>query len=102
MEEDMYGTIARMRIKSGQETQLSDVSRQWEQERKGKARGFVTSYLLKPDQRPNERLLVAIFEDRQSYRANAEDPEQDKWYRRLRQHLESDPEWTDGEVEPVG
>jgi quinol monooxygenase YgiN len=102
MEDDMYGTIARMQIKSGQEAQLSEVSRKWEQERKGKARGFVTSYLLTPDQRSNERFLVAIFEDRASYRANAEDPEQDQWYRRLRQHLESDPEWTDGEVERVG
>ena len=49
-------------------------------------------------ERPDELILVAVFRDRESYRANADDPEQDKWYRQLREHLQADPEWTDGEV----
>ena len=36
--------------------------------------------------------------DRDAYRANASDPEQDRWYRRMREHLDADPEWTDGEL----
>ena len=30
--------------------------------------------------------------------ANADDPEQDKWYQEMRQHLEADPAWHDGEI----
>jgi heme-degrading monooxygenase HmoA len=60
--------------------------------------GYVNTYVLRPDERPDELILVAVFRDRESYRANADDPEQDKWYRQLREHLQADPEWTDGEV----
>jgi len=41
---------------------------------------------------------VAIFRDRESYRANADDPDQDAWYKRLCALLEADPEWEDGVI----
>jgi len=43
-------------------------------------------------------IMVAVFQDRDSYYANAADPEQDRWYRRLRDHLAEDPVWEDGEI----
>ena len=52
--------------------------------------------VLKSDRVPGEYLGVAVFKDRKSYTANAEDPEQDNWYRQIRQLLQSDPEWNDG------
>ena len=30
--------------------------------------------------------------------ANAADPEQNTWYRRMREQLEEDPWWEDGEI----
>jgi quinol monooxygenase YgiN len=94
----MYGTIARLRIAPGHEQQLEAYGQEWNEQRGRQVEGFVSSYLLTPDNAPNERLLVAIFRDRDSYRRNAEDPEQDRWYRRMREHLAADPEWTDGEI----
>ena len=43
-------------------------------------------------------ILTVVSKDKASYVANAEDPEQNRWYQALRQHLEADPEWHDGEV----
>ena len=97
----MYGTVARMRIVPGHEQQLQAFSKDWTQQRAAKVPGYVASYVLTPDAGANELLLVAVFKDRESYRKNAEDPEQDTWYRRLREHLAGDPEWTDGEIEQI-
>ena len=47
---------------------------------------------------PGELFLVAIFESRQAYWANAQSPEQDRRYLELRALLDSDPEWHDGEI----
>jgi quinol monooxygenase YgiN len=98
----MYGTVARMRPKAGHEQALIDFSREWNRERKPKVKGAVGAYVLRPDNKPNELILMAIFEDRQTYRANADDPEQDRWYRRMREHLEADPAWEDGEITEAG
>ena len=93
-----YGTIYRMRVKPGAEAEVVALLDEWERERKPKARGAVGGYLFKPDRRAGELIGVAVFRDRESYRANGEDPEQDAWYRRLREHLEADPEWEDGSI----
>ena len=91
-----YGTVYQMRPKPGAEPQLVAQLEEWERERKPKVPGAIGGYLFKPDNRPGQLIGAAIFRDRESYRANADDPEQDAWYRRLRGHLEADPEWDDG------
>jgi quinol monooxygenase YgiN len=94
----MYGTVARMRVMPGHEEQLKNMSEEFERTRGPRVPGFVATYLFKTDRDPQEHVLVAVFRDRDSYHANAADPEQDRWYRRWREHMEADPEWTDGEV----
>jgi quinol monooxygenase YgiN len=94
----MYGTVARMMVKPGHEKDLLAMQKDWDQSRQPKAEGAVASYVFKSDNAENEYTLIAIFQDRASYRANAEDPDQDRWYREMRSHLEADPEWRDGEV----
>jgi hypothetical protein len=73
------------------------LTEEWERERAPKVKGPVAEYVMRPDRDSDEVILVVVFEDEKSYRANAEDPEQDKWYRRLREHLEADPAWEDGQ-----
>jgi len=41
---------------------------------------------------------IAVFDSKESYRANAEDPEQDAFYQRWRALMDADPEWNDGEI----
>lgn len=93
----MYGTIARLHPRRGQEKALVALMDEWYRVRKPKVKGSVAGYLFKPDKKGSGLLLVAVFKDEKSYRANADDPEQDKWYRRLRELLTADPEWEDGE-----
>jgi len=94
----MYGTIARMRFRPGgmaeARTQLSDFGAE-------NVPGFIASYIYRTDADPNEAYLVVLFENRETYVANAESPEQDARYRQLRALLEADPEWHDGEVVDV-
>ena len=95
---DGYGTIYRMRLKPGAEQRVVELMNEWDHERKPKIRGALASYLFRPDKRPGELVSVAVFRDRDAYLANARDPEQDAWYRRLREQLEADPEWDDGTI----
>ena len=93
----MYGTIYRMNVKPGQEQRLVEVFKEWERERKPKVQGAVAGLLLKPDNHPGEFIGVVMFKDKAAYIANANDPEQDKWYLKLRDLLQDDPTWEDGE-----
>jgi quinol monooxygenase YgiN len=98
MEDAMFGSVFRMRPRPGQEAAVLEMGRRWERERMPKAEGFVSYYTFKSQSRPGELIGVVIFESEEQYRRNAEDPDQDRWYREFRALLEDDPEWNDGEV----
>lgn len=93
----MFGTIARVTVLPGKDEEFLAIGARWTQER-GAATGQVAEYVFKAEGRPGEYFLVGIFRDRDTYYANARDPETDRWYRRMRATLEADPEWHDGEV----
>jgi len=87
----MYGTIARMKVKPGALESLKGMEERQPQ-------GFIATYAYRLDSNPDELMVVVMFEDEVSDRANAGSPEQDREYRDLRSHLREDPEWHDGEV----
>ena len=93
----MYGSIFRMKVKPGQEQKIAELMKEWERDRKPKVKGAVAGYLLKPDKGSGELIGIAVFKDKASYTANADDPEQSKWYQKLRGLLRADPTWEDGE-----
>ena len=93
----MYGTIFRMKVKPGQQQRVAEVFEEWDRDRKPNVKGAVGGLLLRPDGRSDELVGVAVFQDKASYIANADDPEQQRWYTKLRELLEADPEWEDGE-----
>ena len=93
----MFGTIARVSVLPGKEQEFLAIGEQWTRER-GEATGQVATYVFKSEGRPDEYFIVGIFRDRETYTANAKDPETDRWYRRMRATLAADPEWHDGEV----
>lgn len=94
----MFGSIFRMQPKPEQERNIADHFRRWERERRPAAGGAVASYLFRPKSSPRELIGVAVFDSEASYQKNASDPAQDRWYRDLRQMLESDPVWNDGDI----
>jgi hypothetical protein len=94
-EKSMYGTIAHLRVRKGEEDRLRDAMVRMERR---PVRGFISSHVYRLDSDPQELMLAVLFEDRESYVRNADDPAQDLEFRRLRELLERDPEWHDGEV----
>jgi quinol monooxygenase YgiN len=95
----MYGTVARLTAKPGSREALDEISRQV---REDKPAGLLASYIFQMDSDPDEYYLAVVFESRESYRANAESPEQNARYESWRAQLEADPEWHDGEVVSIG
>jgi hypothetical protein len=50
------------------------------------------------DADPSEFILVVAFESKDAYLANANSPEQNDRYQRIRVLLTAEPEWYDGEI----
>jgi quinol monooxygenase YgiN len=94
----MYGTVARLRAKPGAQAEVAALARELQGV---KIPGMVADYLYHLDNAADEYYLVAVFESKAAYVANANSPEQDAQYRRLRALLVADPEWHDGEILPV-
>lgn len=91
----MYGTVARLHLKDGQQGAFEDQLKGFE---KRQAPGFVRVLLYRMDADPNELLMTVAFTDKAAYVANAGSPEQAASYEALRATLSADPEWNDGEI----
>ncbi len=91
----MYGTIAHFRIKPGKRDELVKTMDSF-----GGAfiPGWKADYYFQMDRDSDEFYLVAIFDDKQSYDANADSPAQHERYMKFRSFLVADPEWNDGQI----
>ncbi len=94
----MYGTVFRMRALPGKEQELLALGERWTRELGSRTPGYVGEYVYRLDTNPREFIGAVLFESREAYMANANSPEQDRWYQDFRALLESDPEWNDGEI----
>jgi hypothetical protein len=96
----MYGTVARLQVKPDAVPLLMA----WVEgmlhpkESPERLAGWLSSTIYRSDQDPNVYWMAVVFDSRESYRRNAEHPNQDREYRRLRACLEADPEWFDGDI----
>lgn len=90
----MYGTVARTRVKPENREKLAEsVARH-----SGTAiPGYVAGYMLY-ENGGDTAWLFAVFEDRESYDRNADDPAQHERYVEYRALMEDEPEWHDGEI----
>ena len=91
----MYGTIAHFRIKPGTRDEFVKTMDSF-----GGAfiPGWQADYYFQMDRDSDEFYLVAIFDDKQSYDANADSPAQHERYMKFRSFLVADPEWNDGQI----
>ncbi len=87
----MYGTIAKMKVLPGMEESLKNMGQQ-------QPPGIVFEHIFKLDSGNNEYMMVAGFESKEAYQANAESPEMHEMYLEYRKFLAADPEWHDGEI----
>lgn len=89
----MYGTIARIKIDP---TRLDELKAAGDS--MGVAPGQVAGYVYQMDADPGEIFLVAVFDSKEAYWANAQSSEQHERFLRLRSLFLEDPEWHDGEI----
>ena len=89
----MYGTIARFCIKPGVKDEFIKAM-----DGSGSAfiEGWLADYYFQMDKDPDEFYLVAIFKNKETYDANANNAEQHERYLIFRSFLTDDPEWHDG------
>jgi hypothetical protein len=90
----MYGTVGRARVSPQNRDRLVEMMTS---PAYVEVPGYRRGYLMFPENREGEVLIVAVFEDRESYRRNADDPAQHERYLAYRALLEDEPEWSDGE-----
>ena len=90
----MYGTMGKVKVKKENQQKLVETMRG---QQNANIEGFRAAWLMFPENREDEAVLVAIFENKEKYWANANDPEQDKRYQEFSQYFDSEPEWSDGE-----
>ncbi len=91
----MYGTVAKTRVKPENRDKLNDVM---QKQSAAQVPGFVDGYMLWEND-SDTAWLFAIFEDRESYDRNADDPAQNERYVVYRALMEDEPEWHDGEID---
>jgi len=94
----MYGTVFRFQVKPGSADDVKNLFAEWERDVKPAVPGALHGFLYQLDKDPNSFIACAVFQDQKSYMANADSPEQDKWYGRFRALLTADPEWNDGQI----
>ena len=90
----MYGTIARVKIDPAKLEELKALGR-----RMG-APGQIARYVFQMDADPGELYLIAVFESRETYWANAKARSRTNVTRSCAL-MSADPEWHDGEIVDV-
>ncbi len=97
----MFGTIGHARPKPGHEDQLAALLEEWRREIRPTIPGGFLSLNGHAAGQPNEQIFVGLAQDEAAYRALAESPIQDAWFRKLMEHMEGEPRWEDVELEIV-
>jgi hypothetical protein len=93
-EAEMFGTVGHAHIKEENKQKLTEALTDPSYQ---DVPGYRRGYLMFPENREGEVVIVAVFEDADSYWKNANDPAQHDRYMRYRALLEDEPQWSDGE-----
>ena len=93
----MYGTVARMKTKPGVGPELMRIGELFNQ-MVPDVPGYIGEYVYQLDSDENTYMMAVIFQDRESYHANAADPRTHEFSQKMRDLLDADPEWNDGEI----
>jgi hypothetical protein len=95
----MFGTIGHARLKSGRQSQLKALNKEWQQTIRPQIPGEVVQLIGNADGHPDELVFVALVQDKATYQQMAAMPEQDAWFRRMAEHVDGDVRWEDVEME---
>jgi hypothetical protein len=95
----MFGSIAVVRPKEGKEAEVIALFEEWWRLRSPQVvPDAIAGHVFRLVERPDELMVPVVFETREGYEANANDPAQSYWHRRLVALLKEEPRWIDGDV----
>jgi hypothetical protein len=95
----MFGTIGHARLKPGRDAQLTTLMEEWTRTIRPTIPGSVLQLEGTVKDRPGEIVFIALMQDEATYRALADDPKQDDWFRRFMELVEGEVRWEDVEME---
>lgn len=99
----MYGSIYRCRVQSGREQAVLEMIERWHRELRPKLPEFVRDGFYRSQSHPGWYFGYVVFETKEAYERNANDPDQDRWFRDFRELLDGEVAWEDGElIQSVG
>lgn len=87
----MYGTIFNLKPKQGKKEALIDSLK----DQSRSTEGSVAWFVMNPDS-DGDLIAIAVFKDKESYRANAEKPETHENFIKMMDYLDEEPSWNDG------
>jgi quinol monooxygenase YgiN len=91
----MYGTVARWKVKEGKEKDLEQLAEELMREMPPGSRSVL---VYRSDANPREYWVASSWDSKEAYTSNSNTPEQDQRFRQLRELMDSEPEWHDGEI----
>jgi antibiotic biosynthesis monooxygenase (ABM) superfamily enzyme len=90
----MFGTMFKAKLKPGKAEAMKQLGEE-EMATRDTIPGLKAAYVLSEG---DEMWGLVIFENEETYRANSESAEQDRWFRRRLELMEGPPEWHDGPI----
>lgn len=94
-------TYFRFQAKPGERQAVLESFQNWTKERGPKTKGFQRAVLTSSLENPDEFMAAAMFDTKENYDANSNDPDTDAHFQDLRAHLVGDPDWFDGKLETL-
>lgn len=91
-------TFFRMKVQPGKLEEFMSVMSGDQDLARARERGFVMDIVGKSKNDPNEVMGCVLWDTSERYYANADSPEQNAEYQKMRALLASDPEWFDCDV----
>jgi hypothetical protein len=95
----MFGTIGHARLKPGSDEKMRALMDEWKRTIRPSIPGSILELTGSVAGGSGEMVFVALMQDEATYRALADDPRQDAWYRRMLELTDGDIRWEDVEME---
>ncbi|MFN2641026.1 MAG: hypothetical protein ABR548_03910 [Actinomycetota bacterium] len=91
----MFGTLSRVKVKSGSESALDALDKEWMETMRPKIAGPVYWFRGTQDGHPETTVTIFLCQDKKTYFDLADDPAQDAFFKRMLEHFEGEPSWED-------
>ena len=97
----MFGTIGRFHPKPDSEQKFRALMEEWERTMRPSIPGKVMQFGGRPKAQPDQVIFISLFQDEDTYRNLANNPDQDAFYRRMMECVDGEISWEDIQIDDV-